>query len=166
MGGIEFLKEFQADGFVYVIRNADRKDLPSVTDLHAFNTGQHEPDYWLETYERYGDSQEGFFYVCEIDGTFAGFIIGEVRAWEFGSEPCGWVYTIGVNPDQRLKNVGTRLFETVCEQFKKAGVLQARTMLHRKDHLNLSFFRSQGMMGGPYIELEMPLSQSMGGEIS
>lgn len=152
-----FCKETQVDGARCVIRDADEKDLASVTDLHAYNTGQHKPDYWNETYHRYGDSNEGFFYVCEIDGNFAGFIIGEIRAWEFGSEPCGWVYTIGVNPEIRLKQVGTRLFETVCEQFTKAGVAQVRTMLHRKDNLNLSFFRSQGMMGGPYIELEMPL---------
>lgn len=152
-----FRKETQIDGAVCVIRDADEKDLASVTDLHAYNTGQHKPDYWNETYHRYGDSNEGFFYVCEIDGTFAGFIIGEIRAWEFGSEPCGWVYTIGVNPEVRLKQIGTRLFETVSEQFTKAGVGQIRTMLHRKDNLNLSFFRSQGMMGGPYIELEMPL---------
>ncbi|NVJ92069.1 MAG: GNAT family N-acetyltransferase [Methylocystaceae bacterium] len=152
-----FVKKMAADGVTFVIREADEKDLPSVTDLHAYNTGQHKPDYWEETYHRYGDSNEGFFYVCEIDGAFAGFIIGEVRAWEFGSEPCGWVYTIGVNPEMRLKQVGTRLFETVSDEFRNAGVSQIRTMLHRQDNLNLSFFRSQGMMGGPYIELEMPL---------
>lgn len=152
-----FRKEMEVDGVRLIIRDADEKDLPSVTDLHAYNTGQHKPDYWFDTYHRYGDSSEGFFYVCTLDRTFAGFIIGEVRAWEFGSEPCGWIYTIGVDPNVRLKQVGTRLFDTVCEQFKKAGVAQARTMLHRQDNLNLSFFRSQGMMGGPYIELEMPL---------
>ena len=153
----EFHKEFKVEQKTLVIRDAYEKDLPAVTDLHAYNTGQHKPEYWAETYHRYGDSSEGFFYVCEIDAAFAGFIIGEVRAWEFGSEPCGWVYTIGVNPDMRLNQVGTRLLETVCDMFRKAGVTQARTMLHRKDNLNLSFFRSQGMMGGPYIELEMPL---------
>jgi len=146
----------------FVVRAAIEKDLPHVTELHAYNTGQHKAAYWIETYVRYGQSSSGFFYVCEIDGTFAGFIIGEIRAWEFGSEPCGWVYTIGVNQEMRLQKVGTRLFDTVCAEFRKKGITQVRTMLHRQDHLNLSFFRSQGMRGGPYIELEMPLLEGDG----
>lgn len=146
----------------FVIRAAVEKDIPPVTKLHAYNTGQHKPDYWHETYLRYGNSSSGFFYVCEIDGAFAGFIIGEIRAWEFGSEPCGWVYTIGVNPEMRLHKVGTRLFDTVCAEFRQKNIKQVRTMLHRQDNLNLSFFRSQGMRGGPYIELEMPLGGDEG----
>ena len=157
MGKQTFHQEKTVDGETCLIRDADLRDLPSVTQVHHYNTGQDKPQYWEETYHRYSDSNEGFFYVCEINGVFGGFIIGEIRAWEFGSAPCGWVYTIGVHPDMRLKKVGTRLFDTVSEKFKNAGVGQIRTMLHRRDHLNLSFFRSQGMMGGPYIELEMPL---------
>jgi hypothetical protein len=30
-------------------------------------------------------------------------------------------------------------------------------MIAREDQLNMSFFRAQGMMGGPFIELEKPL---------
>ena len=30
-------------------------------------------------------------------------------------------------------------------------------MLARDDDLNMVFFRSQGMMGGPFVQLEMPL---------
>ncbi len=30
-------------------------------------------------------------------------------------------------------------------------------MLARDDYLNMAFFRSQGMMGGPFVQLEMPL---------
>lgn len=152
-----FSKSFDADGVSFVVRDAVEMDLGHVTELHAFNTGQHEPEYWKETYQRYGGRKDRFFYVAEADGAFAGFIIGEVRAWEFGSQPCGWVYTIGVNPEMRLKKVGTHLYDTVCEHFREAGVALVRTMLHRSDHLNLSFFRAQGMMGGPFIELEMPL---------
>ena len=32
-----------------------------------------------------------------------------------------------------------------------------RTMMARDNHLLMSFFRSQGMMAGPYIELEKAL---------
>jgi len=34
------------------------------------------------------------------------------------------------------------------------------TMLARDDNLNMSFFRSHGMTGGSFIQLEMPLDQN------
>jgi GNAT superfamily N-acetyltransferase len=86
-----------------------------------------------------------------------GFIIGEVRAWEFGSPPCGWIFALGVDPDCRLQGIGTQLFNAICQCFREAGVDTVRTMLAVDDRLNLSFFRSQGLMGGPFIQLELPL---------
>ena len=61
------------------------------------------------------------------------------------------------SPDDRLRKVGSRLFETVCRRFRESGVKTVRTMLARDDGLNMVFFRSQGMMGGTFIQLEMPL---------
>jgi hypothetical protein len=36
-------------------------------------------------------------------------------------------------------------------------------MLARGDELNMAFFRSQGMMGGPFIQLEMPVDRRRNG---
>jgi len=86
-----------------------------------------------------------------------GFIVGEVRDWEFGSPPCGWVFGISVRGDARLAGVGSRLLEAVCECFRRAGVDKVRTLLARDNHLVMSFFRSQGMMAAPFIALERDL---------
>ena len=85
-------------------------------------------------------------------------MIGEVRDWEFGSPPCGWVFGIDVDPRARQAGVGTRLLQAICDGFRGAGVDKVRTMLARDNHLVLSFFRSQGMMAGPFIPLELELS--------
>lgn len=108
---------------------------------------------------RYGQGPaDSFFLVAETEGgRLQGFVIGEVRAWEFGSPPAGWVFAINVDPDTRLGGIGTRLFDEVCKRFREAGVRSVRTMVDRRDHLILSFFRSQGMMAGPSLELEMEL---------
>jgi ribosomal protein S18 acetylase RimI-like enzyme len=87
-----------------------------------------------------------------------GFVIGEVRDWEFGSPPCGWVFAIDVKPDSRQAGIGTRLLDAICASFRRAGVRKVRTMLGRDNTLILSFFRSQGMMAGPFIPLEMDLA--------
>ena len=141
------------------IRNSKASDVPSVVRLDARITGINKVDYWADMFERYGKREDRYFLVAEDpEGPLVGFIIGEVRAWEFGSPPSGWVFALGVDPDARLMKVGSTLFESICGCLAKSGVDTVRTMLARDDELNMTFFRSQGMMGGPFLQLEMPLS--------
>lgn len=141
------------------IRPAVNSDLLALTALDEEVTGLAKRKYWKETFARYGARRRlpRFFLVAENNGRIEGFIIGEVRAWEFGEPPCGWIFAIQVRPKIRLKGVGTQLFEALCDAFRHAGVERVRTMMARDNQLVLSFFRSQGMMAGPFIELEIAL---------
>jgi GNAT superfamily N-acetyltransferase len=139
------------------IRRSEAGDTSAVIALDEQMTGLAKPDYWRDMFERYGARKNRFFLVAEMEGRFVGFILGEVRAWEFGSPPCGWIFALGVHPEHRVRGVGSRLFEAICRCIRETGVDKVRTMLARDDNLNLSFFRSQGMMGGPFIELEKAL---------
>jgi ribosomal protein S18 acetylase RimI-like enzyme len=146
------------------IRRARAEDVPLVSALDAEVTGLAKPDYWRDVFERYGERRldERFFLIAEIFGQdrrdpILGFIVGEVRAWEFGSQPCGWVFAFSVEPEARLKGVGTSLFDAIAAEFKHAGVDRMRTMVARDNHLHMTFFRSEGMMAGPYIQLEKDL---------
>lgn len=141
-----------------MLRRAVPEDMGAVSGLDARITGITKLDYWRRMFHRFGGGRrDRYFLVAEQGGRVAGFIIGEVRAWEFGSPPCGWIFAIGVDPDCRQAGLGTQMFGAVCAQMKEAGVETVRTMLARDDALNMAFFRSQGMMGGSFIELEMPL---------
>lgn len=141
------------------VRPVRRGDLDAVIDIDARVTGIEKRDYWRGLYRRYGDDpHEGRqFLVAEADGEVVGFVIGEVRDWEFGSPPCGWVFGIDVRPDARQAGVGSRLLAAIVEGFRRAGVTKVRTILARENSLVLSFFRSQGLMAGPFIPLEMDL---------
>jgi L-amino acid N-acyltransferase YncA len=144
------------------IRRAEAGDVAAVIALDEKITGLGKPEYWQGMFERYGAHRksERFFLVAEAKGVLEGFIVGETRAWEFGSPPCGWVFAIQVRPGGRLKGVGTQLFEALCDCFRKAGVSIMRTMIARDNTTVLSFFRSHGMMAGPFIELEATLKDS------
>jgi ribosomal protein S18 acetylase RimI-like enzyme len=136
------------------IRPAEPADLPAISALDARLTGTAKPDYWQE---RLGLGLH--FLVAETDkGTFAGFIAGEVRAWEFGQPPAGWVFAIQIDPRLRLRGVGSAMFEALVTRFKAEGVTRVRTLVDRKDHLILSFFRAQGMVAGPSLQLDKDLS--------
>lgn len=66
-----------------------------------------------------------------------------MRAWEFGSPPCGWVFAINVEPRYRERGVATALMDEICQRFKGLGVDSVRTMPSRNDAINLAFFRSR-----------------------
>ena len=145
----------------FEIRVAQASDIDAVSKIDATITSIAKSGFWNDMFERYGKREKRYFLVAEDNNSNTiGFIVGEVRAWEFGSPPSGWVFALGVNPDARLNKVGSRLFDAICDCLSRDGVDKVRTMLAREDELNMTFFRSQGMMGGPFIELEMPLQPS------
>lgn len=135
------------------IRPAQTSDLPAISALDARLTGASKPRYWQEML-----APERHFLVAETAaGALAGFIAGEVRAWEFGQPAAGWVFAIQVDPKTRLKGVGSALFDALAARFKAAGVTRVRTLVDRKDHPILSFFRAQGMVAGPSLQLDKEL---------
>ncbi|MBM3646318.1 MAG: GNAT family N-acetyltransferase [Alphaproteobacteria bacterium] len=141
------------------IRSAEPADLPAITNLDHRLTGAAKAAYWQGMLERYaGGPADRLFLVAETPrGVLAGFIVGEVRAWEFGQPAAGWVFAIQVDPKLRLKGAGSALFSALCARFKERGVSRVRTLVDRKDHLILSFFRAQGMVAGPSLQLDMDL---------
>ena len=146
------------NGAKLMVRGAQQADLQQVIEIDAGITGLRKPAYWAEILQRYGSGRrQRFFLVADSGGRIEGFVIGEVRDWEFGSPPCGWVFAISVRPDARLGGVGTLLLESISAGFRKLGVAKLRTMLSRDNSLILSFFRSQGMMAAPFIALEKDL---------
>ena len=141
------------------IRDAIAEDLDSIIKIDAESSGLEKAGYWHEAfteYQRHPDSR--FFLVAVESEHIKGFILGEVRAWEFGSEPCGWVFAIGVKQENKLAGIGTRLMDNLCRYFRQSGVKKVRTMTARQDNELLSYFRSQGMMAGPYLQLEKDLN--------
>lgn len=152
----------EAPAIVPVIRPAQRSDIAAVTRLDAQITGINKGKHWQDLYEQKSKAGQpaGVFLVAvapDAKEQLLGFIVGEIRAWEFGSTPCGWVYAMSVSPDARLQGVAAALLDTLAATFRKAGVHKMRTMVARDNPLPLLFFRGEGMMAGPYIQLEKDL---------
>ena len=146
-----------------LIRPVRRGDLDAVIALDASVTGLEKRRYWSSVYRRYGTGQTRDagqqFLVAVAQGRVLGFVIGEVRDWEFGSPPCGWVFAIDVDPRSRQQGVGSQLLAAMRERFERVGVRSLRTMLASDNPLILSFFRSQGLRAGRLIPLELEIGQ-------
>ncbi len=161
------VKAMHGDGIA--IRPAQAADIAQVIALDAQITGIEKTDYWRGIYQRFvkqrqlANERDQFFLVAAAAaaadaGSVLGFIRGEIRAWEFGSAPCGWAYALSVRPDARLRGIGQALLDGLTTEFRKSGVTRMRTMVARDNRLHLLFFRASGMTAGPYIELEKDLT--------
>src|SRR5512134_2748299 len=115
------------------IRNALPSDLDAIIALDEVGPKEEKPAYWRGVFEHYvkGGKKDRLFLVAETGGEVVGFISGEVRAWEFGSPPCGWVFALAVSQNMRGKGIGKRMFEEICRRLQAAGVTTVRTMVDR-----------------------------------
>ena len=150
-------------GAVATVRRLSPDDLDWVCEIDALRTGTAKPDYWRRVF--------GDFLAPENDRWLrvglaalagdepAGYLLGEIRAFEFGSPPCGWVFAVGVAPRHDRSGYASRLLSEACRHFRDAGMTTVRTMVQRDDVPVLSFFRANGFTGGAFYQLERTLME-------
>ena len=138
------------------IRDLAQDDLPEVIRIDAAYAGVEKPEYWASVV-RASRGGHRIRLAAELGGRLVGHLLGEVRAFEFGSEPCGWVFAVGVDPARLRQGVAAALLREACRRFQRAGIRRVRTMVRRDDVPLLSFFRAAGMVGGPFVQLERSL---------
>jgi ribosomal protein S18 acetylase RimI-like enzyme len=140
------------------VRKLRAGDLAAVVELDALLTGERKQAYWRDVFERFlGDERRIGLACAGAAGRLEGFLFGEVRAFEFGSEACGWIFAVGVDPQSSRTGIGTALLARAKERFGALGVSSVRTMVRRQDVPLLAFFRGQGFVGGPFVQLESEL---------
>ncbi len=142
-------------GLAATLRDLGHGDLREVVRIDALRTGRPKASYWRKVLSGRG-SRVGIAAAGE-GRRLAGYLIGEVRAFEFGSEPCGWIFAVAVDPACSREGVATALLDEACRRFRAAGVDRIRTMVRRTDVPFLSFFRARGFVGGPFVQLEREL---------
>jgi len=157
--------ELQAVG----LREIEAADLAGIVDLDALRSGERKPAYWRRILGGYeGDSERDAalgghvgLVAVDADGALCGFLLGEVRAWEFGSERCGWIFSVTVHPECERHGLATRLCEAAMRRFAALGVGLVRTMVRRDEVPMLALFRSMGFRAGPFSELERRVSPTI-----
>jgi len=145
------------------VRDLQAGHLEDVVRIDALHTGEPKPGYWKNVFERFLDARDGSKCVglaAEDGGDTIGYLLGEVRAFEFGSEPCGWIFGVGVDPDRLRTGVAGNLLDEARRKFRAAGVSTVRTMVRRNDVPVLSFFRAHDFVGGSFTQLESELEES------
>ena len=140
------------------VRPMSGRDLERVAVIYEDHTGVLPPESWRG---RVDDllAREGaaVALVATTGERVVGYLVGEVRSWEFGSPPAGWIIGVGVGRDHQGDSVGRLLLQAALARFGAADVTAVRTMVRRDDVGVLRFFRGSGFAAGPYTELELEL---------
>ena len=144
----------------FTIRKINPEDRKAIITIDAIHAGKAKPNYWEERLEPFvvsAKKKTNLGYVAVAAGKVIGYILAEVRAWEFGSPLCGWIFAIGVDPKYGRHGIGLALCRQVCLKFKSLDIRTVRTMVRKDDVEVLSFFRASGFRAGPFVELELEL---------
>jgi ribosomal protein S18 acetylase RimI-like enzyme len=142
----------------FELREARTGDLAGIVNLDAERSGERKTAWWRALLDEYvqGGARRGrvALVAADAEGSVRGYLFGEVRAWEFGSERCGWIFSVAVCPTLERGGLATALCQEAAARFEALGVDLVRTMVRRNDVPMLALFRSMGYRAGPFSELE------------
>src|SRR5262245_36928374 len=104
------------------VRPLDELDIGSIVSIDERMTGIYRPDIWERRVGYYLRRDPGASQVAEVDGRVVGFMLGDLRAGEFGlEEPSGWIERFGIDPEFRGRDLGSELFAAIKRHFEASG---------------------------------------------
>jgi flavin-dependent dehydrogenase/ribosomal protein S18 acetylase RimI-like enzyme len=135
------------------LRRMTVRDIDQVLRLDEKITGKPHAAYYETKAAAYISRAPEYCLVAEHRDRVVGFVLGDVRGWEFATELSGWLEIIGVDPDYHGQGVSRALLDELCEKFRRAGVRVVNTMVNWNDGDLIDYFRANGFDPGEYVNL-------------
>ncbi len=146
------------------VRPLDELDIGAIVKIDERISGQYRPDFWEQRVMFYLRRDPEGSQVCEVDGKVVGFMLGDLRAGEFGLEEIsGWIERFGLDPDCRGRDLGRAMYDAMVARFRARGATTVRTLVDRKDAGVAGFLGKLGFTPSTLQALEMPLTGGEGG---
>jgi ribosomal protein S18 acetylase RimI-like enzyme len=142
------------------IRPLDELDIGRIVSIDERIGGRYRPDFWEQRVVYYLRRDPSSSRVAEVDGKVVGFMLGDMRAGEFGlEEPSGWIERFGIDPDFRGRDLGKQMFDAIVGHFRSEGATTVRTLVDGKDTSVVGFLKKLGFASSPLEALEISLAQ-------
>lgn len=137
------------------IRKLRAGDVAAVASIQRRITGSRRT-VALERYlRRVLRTREGICLVALVDGDVAGFLVGDVRPWEFGEDrEVAWVKVVGVDPRRQGEGLGRMLGERFLAQLKRRGIKRVKTLVEWDSGDLVAYFRALGFDRADSIVLD------------
>jgi ribosomal protein S18 acetylase RimI-like enzyme len=136
------------------VRRMNTQDTEAVLAINEKITGRpHEAQYESRIIDALTRNPLGCL-VAETEGVVVGFILGELRGWEFSIPKSGWIEIVGVDPDFHGKGIARALIEKLDLYFRNQNVERVMTMINWNEGGLVGFFRALGFERSEFILLE------------
>jgi len=135
------------------IRPMTVRDIDDVMAIDEKITGKPHAAYYEAKVAAYLQRQPGACLVAELEGKVVGFILADIRGWEFAVELAGWLEIIAIDPEYQGSGIGKRLIQHLFDYFKRQGVRVVYTMVNWNDGELIDYLRAAGFTRGDYINL-------------
>jgi len=136
------------------VRRMNTQDAEAVLAINEKITGRpHEAQYESRIIDALTRNPLGCL-VAETEGKVVGFILGELRGWEFAIPKSGWIEIVGVDPDFHGKGIARALIEKLGLYFRNQNVERVMTMINWNEGGLVGFFRALGFERSEFILLE------------
>lgn len=138
------------------LRPVNELDIEPVCAIDEKLSGKDRPGEWERRISYYIRRDPELSLVAVEGARVVGFMLGEVRAGEFGlEEPAGWIEVLGVDPACQGRSVGKKLLEGMLAGFKARGCKAVRTLVNETGQKELfGFFEAGGFKSTPIRTLE------------
>ncbi|HEV2912009.1 MAG TPA: GNAT family N-acetyltransferase [Pyrinomonadaceae bacterium] len=144
------------------VRRMTVRDIDEVLRLDEKITGKPHAAYYESKAAAYISRAPEYCLVAEHRDRVVGFVLGDVRGWEFATELSGWLEIIGVDPDYHGQGVSRALMDELFAKFHRAGVGVVNTMVNWNDGDLIDYFRANGFDRGEYVNLVKRLGDEEG----
>ena len=136
-----------------IVRKMTVRDIDGVLRIDEKITGLPHKAYFESKAAAIIKRSPDYCLVAEHQDRIIGFVLGDVRGWEFATELSGWLEIIGIDPDYHGQGVSRALMNELFARFRKAGVKFVNTMVNWNDGGLIDYFRANGFDRGEYVNL-------------
>jgi len=148
------------------IRPLDELDISGIVRIDEKISGVYRPRVWEERVMYYLRRDPAASQVAESGGKVIGFMLGDVRAGEFGlEEPSGWIERFGIDPAHRGQDLGRRMFEVLRAHFAAQGAKTVRTLVDTSADGVAGFLKALGFAPSTLQALEAPCAPGRPGTL-
>jgi ribosomal protein S18 acetylase RimI-like enzyme len=141
------------------VRRMTVRDIDQVLRLDEKITSKPHAAYYESKAAAYISRSPEYCLVAEHRDRVVGFVLGDVRGWEFATALSGWLEVIGVDPAYQGQGVSRALMDELFEKFRRAGVTLVNTMVNWNDGDLIDYFRANGFDPGEYVNLVKSLDE-------
>jgi len=141
------------------IRPMEERDIPRAVEIETAIMGPKKSTTLRGSLTAYlARGERNACLVAEAGGKVVGFLVGDIRAWDFGEDQeIGWIRIVGIDPGFQGHGVGKALGEALMRYFETRGITTVRTTVEWDSGDLIAYFRTLGFERSGFIGLEKHL---------